>query len=66
MNVQEVVQKNNLLQCIQCGICTGSCPVAIKSNLNIRRYMREAAVLRKLVIHSQNEVWGCTTCGNCS
>lgn len=66
MSVQEIVQKNNLLQCIQCGICTGGCPIATKTNLNIRKYMREAAVLRKLAIRHQNEVWGCTTCGTCS
>ncbi|MEM4647159.1 MAG: (Fe-S)-binding protein [Candidatus Nezhaarchaeales archaeon] len=66
MSLQEIVQKNNLLQCIQCGICTGSCPIAVKTSLNIRKYMREAAVLRRLIIRPQNEVWGCTTCGTCS
>jgi Fe-S oxidoreductase len=40
LSLQEIVQKNNLLQCIQCGICTGSCPITIKAPLNIRRYMR--------------------------
>lgn len=65
MNAQELVQKHKLLECIHCGICTGSCPVARKANLNVRRYMREVAVDGKLTIHPQNELWSCTTCATC-
>ncbi|MGQ9624151.1 MAG: (Fe-S)-binding protein [Candidatus Bathycorpusculaceae bacterium] len=65
MNPQELVQKHKLLECIQCGTCTGSCPVARKAGLNIRKYMREVATLGKLTIHPQNEVWSCTTCSTC-
>lgn len=66
MSLQEIVQRHNLLECIQCGMCTGSCPVARKANLNIRRYMREVSVLGKLTIHPPNELWSCTTCSTCS
>ena len=65
MNIQELVQKHKLLECIQCGMCTGSCPVSRKANLNIRRYMREVSALGKLTIHPQNELWSCTTCSTC-
>jgi len=65
MNVQELAQKHKLLECIQCGTCTGSCPVARKANLNVRKYMREVATLGKLTIHPQNELWSCTTCSTC-
>jgi Fe-S oxidoreductase len=65
MNAQELTEKHKLLECIQCGTCTGSCPVARKANLNIRRYMREVATLGKLSIHPQNELWSCTTCSTC-
>lgn len=65
MNVQELVQKHKLLECIHCGICTGSCPVARKANLNVRKYMREVSVGSKLTIHPQNELWSCTTCATC-
>lgn len=66
MNVQELVQKHKLLECIQCGICTASCPVARKANLNVRRYMREVSVSGDMVALPQNELWSCTTCSNCS
>ncbi|MDH5447885.1 MAG: (Fe-S)-binding protein [Candidatus Bathyarchaeota archaeon] len=65
MTAQELVQKHKLLECIHCGICTGSCPVARKANLNVRKYMREIAVSGKLTIHPQNELWSCTTCATC-
>lgn len=65
MNVQELVQKHKLLECIHCGICTGSCPVARKANLNVRKYMREVSVGDKLTIHPQDELWSCTTCATC-
>ncbi len=65
MNAQELSQKHKLLECIHCGICTGSCPVARKANLNIRRYMREVSVNGKLTIHPQDELWSCTTCATC-
>jgi len=65
VNAQELTQKHKLLECIQCGTCTGSCPVAKKANLNVRRYMREVATLGKLSIHPQNELWSCTTCSTC-
>jgi Fe-S oxidoreductase len=66
MNAEELIQKHKLLECIQCGMCTGSCPVAKKANLNIRRYMREVSALGKLTIHSSNELWSCTTCSTCA
>ena len=65
MNVQELVQKHKLLECIQCGVCTGSCPVSRKANLNIRKYMREVAIANRLIMHPQNELWSCTTCSTC-
>lgn len=65
MNIQDLVREHKLLECIHCGICTGSCPVARKANLNVRKYMREVAVQRKLTIHPQDELWSCTTCATC-
>ena len=65
MNAQELTQKHKLLECIQCGTCTGSCPVAKKANLNVRRYMREVSTMGRLTPHSQNELWSCTTCSTC-
>lgn len=66
MSAQGLVQKHKLLECIQCGMCTSSCPVARKAKLNIRRYMREVSISGKLTLRPENEVWSCTTCSTCS
>lgn len=39
--------------------------MARKSNLNVRRYMREVAVSGRLTVHPPNELWSCTTCATC-
>jgi Fe-S oxidoreductase len=60
-------------KCMQCGECTGSCPVSSKSNLNPRRLVLEAAYINSpltiyppLNIQDKNEIWDCTTCSTCS
>lgn len=65
MNVHEIIQKYSLLECIQCGICTGSCPVSRKAKLNIRRLMYDITLSGELIIPSENELWSCTTCSTC-
>ncbi len=67
------IKKLNFNVCMQCGECTGSCPVFSKSKLNPRRLMLETAYLvnpltmsPKLNIYEKNEVWDCTTCSTCS
>lgn len=65
MNAQQLVQKHNLLECIQCGMCTGCCPVSRKAGLNVRRYMREVAINSEITVHPENELWSCTTCATC-
>ena len=59
--------------CMQCGKCTGSCPISSKSKLNPRRLMLEATYLISplttyppLNIYEKSEVWDCTTCSTCS
>ena len=63
----------NFNVCMQCGKCTGSCPLSSKSKLNPRRLMLETAYLisplttyPQLNIHEESEVWDCTTCSTCS
>lgn len=65
MSAQELIEKHKLLECIQCGLCTGSCPVSRKASLNVRQYMREVTLSGKLIIHPENELWSCTTCSTC-
>lgn len=64
---QSIADKYDLFVCIQCGKCTGGCPVNLKSTLNIRRLIRETTINFDLdVIYEQKALWDCTTCSTCT
>ncbi|MFC1932795.1 (Fe-S)-binding protein [Chloroflexota bacterium] len=64
---QSIAEKYELFGCIQCGKCTGGCPVTLKSALNIRRLVRAATFQDSLEpIYDQKELWDCTTCSTCT
>ena len=49
--------------CMQCGICTGSCPEAGITPFNIRMLVRKRHLDRKI---DQSIPWYCTSCGECT
>ncbi len=49
--------------CIQCGMCTGSCPEAGLTPLNIRMLVRKRQLKRGM---GEFNPWYCTSCGECS
>ena len=60
-------EKFDLLGCIQCGRCTGGCPVTVRTNLNVRRFVYDAYTAEKLEeLARQAEVWDCTACHTCA
>jgi len=66
-NIKEIIKKTNAALCIDCGECTGSCPV---SRVNINYSPRLS--VEKLVlgyfdeIKNDDDLWSCLTCGLCS
>jgi Fe-S oxidoreductase len=69
----DAVKKLDFNMCMQCGECTGSCPVSFKSKLNPRKLMVEIAyalspltMFPPLKVSEKSEVWDCTTCRTCS
>jgi Fe-S oxidoreductase len=53
--------------CIQCGRCTGGCPVSVKSPLNIRKVVY-AGLLDRLGQYDPDQLglWECTACTTCN
>ena len=67
MNKQGLAERYELFACIQCGKCSGGCPVSLTSVLNIRRLIRELIVREDLKpVYNRSELWDCTTCSTCS
>jgi len=64
---QTFAEKLDLLGCIQCGRCTGGCPVTVRTNLNVRRFVYDAyneEILNELA--KLAEIWDCTACHTCA
>lgn len=55
-----------LYECIQCGKCTGGCPVSIRSILNPRKLVYEALLGERFNPMERTEIWECTTCATCA
>ncbi|MEM2987769.1 MAG: (Fe-S)-binding protein [Candidatus Bathyarchaeia archaeon] len=59
--------------CMQCGRCSGICPLFSKSHLNPRKLMLEIAYTTTSIrtypplnIYERSDIWDCTTCSTCS
>lgn len=63
---RQFAQEYNLFACIQCGKCTGGCPVSYKTVLNPRSlFYRLMVVENDFEIEEIEELWDCTTCSTC-
>ncbi|MBN2542266.1 (Fe-S)-binding protein [bacterium] len=61
----DVLEQWDVLKCMQCGRCTGGCPVAIRTVLNIRKLIYQNLRERKKWLQSK-DIWCCTTCSTCA
>ncbi len=61
------IEKFDLLGCIQCGKCTGGCPVTVRTKLNPRRFVYDAYDEELLEELSRTlDIWDCTGCHTCA
>ena len=57
---------DNLKACLQCGKCTGNCPVAaISPSYNPRQIINEILNGRVKRLMESEEIWRCFWCANC-
>ena len=64
---RQFVREHDLFACIQCGKCTGGCPMAIKTRLNPRTLIYRLLVAGNgFDLEGRDELWDCTTCSTCS
>ena len=66
VDTRDFVQEYTLLECIQCGRCTGGCPVSMKTALNIRGIIYEALIEDSLDPSLMPVLWDCTNCLTCT
>ncbi len=65
--MQTFTEKYDLLGCIQCGRCTGGCPVTVRADLNVRQFVNDAYDEEKLEeLARLADIWDCTACHTCA
>lgn len=65
LKTQQLTEQLELFGCIQCGKCTGGCPVARKTVLNIRTLIYHMLVDSDMDVDVHQELWDCTSCFTC-
>jgi len=55
-----------LYECIQCGKCTGGCPVSVRTDLNPRKIIYEALLDVRFMPAKRTDIWECTFCATCA
>ena len=64
---RQFAREHNLFACIQCGKCTGGCPMATKTSLNPRNLIYRMLIAGNgFDIEGREELWDCTTCNTCA
>ncbi|MGD1995025.1 MAG: (Fe-S)-binding protein [Anaerolineae bacterium] len=64
-DVEQLMKDVDVFSCIQCGKCTGGCPVSITTALNVRFLIYETLVDVMSDPSHMEELWDCTCCFTC-
>jgi heterodisulfide reductase subunit D len=63
----EIVAETKAYYCLECGVCTGSCPISrFDPTYSPRLMVERALLLPEVDTIEDSHVWSCLTCGTCS
>ncbi|MGD2206351.1 MAG: (Fe-S)-binding protein [Anaerolineae bacterium] len=67
MNYQPIIQRTRAYLCLDCGKCTGSCPLArVDLRYSPRRIVERVVYGEAEAVMTDPHLWSCMTCGLCS
>lgn len=67
MNYQPIIQRTRAYLCLDCGKCTGSCPLArVDLDYSPRRIVERVIFGEAEAVMADPQLWSCMTCGLCS
>jgi len=67
MTIDAVIKKTNAHYCLECGICTGSCPISrINPKYSPRLFVEKSLLISEDELIRDHDLWTCLTCGACS
>ena len=56
---------DKMSMCMQCGMCSGSCPIGTQMDYGPRKLFMMIRAGMKEAVLSSNTIWNCTHCYNC-
>jgi quinone-modifying oxidoreductase subunit QmoC len=56
---------DKLSLCMQCGVCSGSCPIGVQMDHGPRKLIMMIRAGMKEAVLSSNTLWNCTSCYRC-
>ena len=65
-NLLYALDSNPIDRCIQCGTCSGTCPVAEFMDYSPREIIQMIRVNLKKEVLSSNTIWYCASCYHCT
>lgn len=66
MNVHDIVKQKNAFQCLDCAVCSASCPISRRNpKFSPRLMVRRAIYGDGDRVLDDPELWSCLTCGTC-
>jgi len=73
LKIEDFMKKTRLLTqqqidyCMECGLCTGSCPISRElSSFSPRQIIKRAVLDSDEELIHNREIWACLGCGSCS
>lgn len=67
MNLAEIVDHTQAYFCLDCGICTGSCPVSrVTPDFSPRLMVEKVLMDLEENLFEDINIWSCLSCGQCS
>jgi quinone-modifying oxidoreductase, subunit QmoC len=63
--ISHTVGGERIRHCLQCGLCSGNCPLSLYMDYTPRRLMHLAREGFKEEVLSSSSIWLCTACYNC-
>ena len=66
LTVREIIRQTRAYHCLDCGKCTGNCPVArINRTFSPRSILMQCVQKDEELVFKDNALWECLTCGMC-
>lgn len=67
MTLADIVDSTKAYYCLDCGICTGSCPVSrVTPDFSPRLMVEKALMEQEENPYEDVNIWACLSCGQCS